>query len=93
MRNPLVEALQRRPKGRTEPESERIFQIQKEDIQSDYSPIPGDNTKFLVHGKVKEAGDDGGFTMHVHRVEHQREDDIASKPKKISVETQESHAP
>ncbi len=96
MRNsshPLIVAL--RSKTRPPPEdTQRIFEVKKEDIHPMAMPDIGDNLHMKVHGRVKSINDDGSLTMQIQNVEHQFGDENAIEaPKEQIVTTQQSHAP
>lgn len=95
--HPLLQALSRKGKP-DEPtahtfESDRLFQIKKEDIPPQTKMDAGDNARFVIHGRVRSTHDDGTMMMHVEKVEHQpSKGDVADAPKDI-LTTQESHTP
>lgn len=96
---PMIQALKKRSRipepSFKIPEPDRLFQIKKEDIPVASKFTPGDDSKFVLHGKVRSMHDDGSMMMHVYKVEHKQDtEDVKSAPKEqINVKTQESHSP
>lgn len=91
--HPLIKAL--RSKGKVPPsESQRLFELQKDDIHPMARPNIGDNLHMHVYGRVKAVGDDGAMTMHVEKVDHHFPDEeVSGVPKEPIITTQQSNVP
>lgn len=91
--HPLIRALRSKGKAASS-ESQRLFELQKEDIHPMARPDIGDNLHMHVYGRVKNVGDDGSMTLHVEKVDHHFPDEeVAGVSKEPIITTQQSHAP
>lgn len=100
MRNenlPLIRALRNRkvkePDVPMLPQTDRLFELKKEDIKPASRQQPGDPIRVSLQGRVKSMHDDGSMQMYVHQVEHQSDETDLQEAPKLNVQTQESHAP
>lgn len=92
--HPLIRALKSKGKLTPAAESQRVFELQKEDIHPMARPDIGDNLHMHVYGRVKHVGDDGSMTMHVDKVDHQfPEEEVAGVAKEPIITTQQSNVP